>query len=87
MLTDVQSLSCRLAALLPLVVAVVVLHPLLLPVEANINKGVEFQDQEKIKHELLLKPFSRPLGSDLSLKFLKESFTVALIRKFTITVL
>ena len=56
MLTDVQSLSCRLAALLPLVVAVVVLHPLLLPVEANINKGVEFQDQEKIKHALLLKP-------------------------------
>ena len=56
MLTDVQSLSCRLAALLPLVVAVVVLHPLLLPVEANINNDVEFQDQEKIKYALILKP-------------------------------
>ena len=43
MLTDVQSLSCRLVALL--VVAAVVLHPLLLPVEANIIQSVEFQGQ------------------------------------------
>ncbi len=43
MLTDVQSLSCRLVALL--VVAAVVLHPLLLPVEANIIQSIEFQGQ------------------------------------------